>query len=438
MIGADEFGPDFQRVLVKACVDDPGLRQIVRKFVDEGHLGFTDPASAWAWGLIAANSRPTILQLQTEAQRVDPTDPARAGIQSILNADDVRDSEYVGTQIVEWARRQLFATAFEESRQSWNAGQYDRARTQMLRRLEEINRLRLQSADRGWFFEELSERQERRAKVAAGLDFFPTGVQPIDKVLHGGLSYGELGIAVAYSKIGKSFWLNQVGFIATRMRRKCLHFVLEGGRPKCEDRYEARFMETVYKAVRRGDIESKAMIAARREYDILKRNLVIRGHADKEAWHVTPDDIRAEMGILADQYGWEPDMLVVDYGDLIHAPGDSIRERQMNAFRMLKTMADRGLAVWTASQAVRPSKGADQKEHVVKPRDIADCYEKVRAADAILSLNRTVEEIKHNQARVYLGAYRDNESHCLARVETDYDHGSFSKLGAAAPSAPGS
>jgi hypothetical protein len=440
VIGADEFGPDFQRVLVRACVDDSGIRQIVRTFTERGELGFTDPASAWAWRVITSVERPTMLVLGTEARRVDPTDPARAGIQSILNASDVRDSEYATGQIVEWARRQLFATAFEESRQAWNANDFDGAMATMMGRITEIQNIQLEAADRSWFFEGFDDRQERRALVAAGLDTFPTGIDPIDDRMYGGLSYGELGVAVAYSKIGKSFWLNQVGFICSRMRRKCIHFVLEGGRAKCEDRYEARFMQTLYRNVRKGDIESKDLAIARREYDILKRNLVIRGHADKEDWHVTPDDLLAELTLLRDQHGWVPDMIVVDYGDLIHAPGDNERVRQKNAFRMLKTLAGRveyrghrGYAVWTASQAVRPDKGADEREHVVKPRDIADCYEKVRASDAILSLNITRQEVAARQARVFLGNYRDNEAGVLVRVQTDYDHGSFSVLGAPEP-----
>ena len=440
MWGADEFGPDFQRVLVRACVGDSGLRQIVRRFSDEGSLGFTDPASAWAWSVIAANERPTMLVLSTESRRISPTDPARAGVQAILNAKDVRDSEYVTKQIIEWARRQLFAVAFEESRQQWNTNQFDAAMTTMMTRINAIQSLQMEGADRGWFFEDFDARQERRATVAAGLDYFPTGIDGIDSRMYGGLSYGELGVAVAYSKIGKSFWLNQMGFICARMRRRCLHFVLEGGRAKCEDRYEARFMQTMYHEVRKGDIESKDLSIARREYTILKGNLVIRGHADKEAWRITPADILAELEALKDQFGWVPDMIVIDYGDLIHADGDNERERQKNAFRFLKAISGRhefaghqGYAVWTASQAVRPDKGADMREHVVTPRDIADCYEKVRASDAILSLNITKREADARQGRVYLGDYRDNEAHKLVRVKTDYDHGAFSVLGAPEP-----
>ena len=70
---------------------------------------------------------------------------------------------------------------------------------------------------------------------------------------------------------------------------------------------------------------------------------------------------------------------------------------------------------------------------MLKPRDIADCYEKVRVGDALITLNRTIREKEARQARVSLGAYRDAEDGLLVRVSTDYDHGAFSQLGVAEP-----
>ena len=80
------------------------------------------------------------------------------------------------------------------------------------------------------------------------------------------------------------------------------------------------------------------------------------------------------------------------------------------------------------TQAVRPDKGADNREHVLRPRDVADCYEKVRVSDIILSINRTISEKEIGLARVYLGKYRDDEDGMLVRVKTDYTRGGFSDL----------
>lgn len=441
MFGASEFGPDFQRTLVRACIDDGQLRRLVQRFTGTRQLAFTDPAAHWAWQIVDATPNPTVLQLRTESRRLPAADPSQAGVQALLSTDDWRDRTYVSDQIVEWARQQVFMAGFEEARAAWNAGDHASAYETMQRRMEDMGNLRIEQADRGWFFEDFDDRQQRRQRVAEGLDYFPLGIDKIDRAMHGGLSYGELEVPLAYSGIGKTFYVTQRGFLAVRSRRKCLHFVLEGGRAKQEDRYEARFAATVYKQVRSGDFDAATLALMRREYAVYRHALVLRGFAnDNQAWRVSMAEIHAELELLRKDHGWVPDMVIVDYGDLVHADGKDEREKQKNAFRQLKALADRrhgtshpGYAVCAPSQAVRPAQGADDKEHVLRPRDVADCYEKVRTADALISINRTNYEKENDRARVHLGKYRDAEDGITVAVETDYDHGAFCKIGVEPP-----
>lgn len=436
MIGAEEFGFDFQRILARACLDDPRLRGLVQRFTTAGQLGFTDPASAWAWQVIATSDKPTTLMLQTESGRLAFDDPARSGVNAILIAPDYREYDYVCEQVVEWARAQVFAMAFEESRELWNRKRKAEAQTAMMRRIEEMNEITIGKADRGWFFEDYFERQERREYVAEGMDCFPCGIDIIDRAMYGGLSYGEFEVPVAYSGIGKSYWCVQRGFVTSRSRRRCLHFVLEGGRAKTEDRYEARFAGLLYSDIRRGILEADVQTRLRREYDILKGNLVVRGYADRKAWRITMDDILTELHELYRTCGFIPDMIIVDYGDLVYAEGEDDRARQKNAYRQLKSLSEMamrpghlGFAVVAPSQAKRPEGGDDFKEHVLVPSKVADCYEKVRVADSIISLNRTIQEKKDGFARVFLGKYRDAEDGVLVKVKSDYKKGAFSVLG---------
>lgn len=441
MRGASEFGPDFQRVLIRTTLADGALRNLVRRFTDSGQLGFTDPSSAWAWQVLCGQDRPTRLVLETEARRLAPGDPAAAGAQAILAGSDVRDDDYVRHMVVEWARKQVFRSIMSDVVGQWNTGNEDQAMRIHQERLPELHKIQLDDVDRGWFFEEFDERQDRRAFVDHGLDYFPLGIEPIDERMYGGLSYGELEIPFAYSGVGKSFYCVHRGFVAVRSKRNVLHFVLEGGRKQIEDRYEARFTDTLYRSVRRGDIAPEAVAMMRREYEMSRRGLVLRGYADrKENWEITIQDILAELNDLRENHGWVPDLIIIDYGDLIHAPGDSDRERQKRAFRQLKTLAiqeafrgHHGYAICAPSQAVRPDKGAEDREHVLVPRDVADCYEKTRIADAVVSINRTLREQENTQARLFLGKYRDNEDGLLVRILTDYAKGGLAVLGVPEP-----
>lgn len=412
---------------------------MVDRFVRAGQLGFTDPAAAWAWYVVQNTPRVTAMVLETEARRLDPTNPATGGVQALLSADDFRDNEYVRNQIVEWARKQTFRSAMDAAIEAWNSGKEDEAMRLMDARISEMNAIRLDFVDRGWFFEELDERQERRAFIARGEDYFPLGIDPIDQRMYGGLSYTELEIPFGYSGVGKSFYCVHRGFVATRMRRKVLHLVLEGGRKKIEDRYEARYSNTLYRAVRSGDFDAKALYTIQREYAIYRRGLVLRGFADVREWQVTITDIKAELGELRNT-GWVPDLIIVDYGDLVWAEGDNATDRQKNAFRQLKTLAEqsefrghKGYAICAPAQAQRPKEGAERKTHVLQPSQVADCYEKTRIADVVISINRTDWEQENQRARLYLGKYRDNEDHLLVRIETDYTYGGFAVLGKPEP-----
>ena len=438
MQGADEFGPQFQRQLVRTMLDDPGLKALVRRFVSAGQLGWTDPASLWGWQVIGEDDNPSMLKLQTELRRLGEEDPARVGAAEIVEATiDIRDNEYVRESIVEWARRQTFMLGFSEARDAWNGGDHETAMSLMMGRIEEMSTIRFGTADRGWFFEELGDRQHRRQTAERSAVSHPIGIDKIDRAMDGGLSPGQLEVVMAYSGIGKTFWCVQRGFTTARRRKRCLHFVLEGGRGKTEDRYEARFADSLYREVKAGNLDAKVMAIMQREYRLLKQNLVVRGFGDLDSWRATYDDVLAEVKELRAAHGWVPDLIVVDYGDLMWAgvDGESEYQRQKIAFRQLKALSERiefrghtGYAVCSPTQAQRPDKGADRREHLLRPRDVADCYEKVRVADAIISLNRTEQEKEHALARVYLGKYRDAEDGMCVRVRTAYTKGAFSDL----------
>ena len=218
----------------------------------------------------------------------------------------------------------------------------------------------------------------------------------------------------------------------------------EAGERPSQDRYEARFAQAMFSAVRQGDISPDVLARLDADYQSLRHNLVIRAWNDGDkAWAVTFDDLITELKTLRRDFGWVPELIVVDYGDLLAEKGDNEYERQKLAYRKLKSLSERidfpghhGYAVCSPSQAQRPDKGADTREHVLRPRDIADSYEKVRAGDVVVSINRTLAEKEHKSARVHLGKYRHDEDGGTWRVTTEYQHGGFSQLYGSDPGPP--
>jgi hypothetical protein len=238
-----------------------------------------------------------------------------------------------------------------------------------------------------------------------------TGFPNLDHILNGGLSKGELGLWVAYPKTGKSTMLANQGMAATRLQlRRTAHFVFEGSRAQVEDRYESGFTEELYRTIRTEGLTSAKYQEAYQSYQLMRGCLYIRGFT--EEWNYTCADVHESIKDLKKMHGWVPDLVIVDYGDLLNGRGTyaNDRENQKAAFRDLKSLANRGYAVWSASQAQRPKEGAENNADWLYARQIADCYEKVRVADFLGSLNITNAERTAKVMRLYAELYRDNEA----------------------------
>ena len=436
MLSIDAFGGEFQRRLVRLCMMDPQTCFLVRRYAKAGKVRWTDPAAAWVWTMLEGGDTVSPLRIQVEASSLDPAHPARIHALTIAHmAVDWRDDEFVRKKLLEWARQTAFLVSQHAAVEAWQRGDQEAAYRLTMEFASEVNNLNIGVADRGWFFEEFDERQARR-RLSDAEDVFPSGIVALDRAMGGGLRKGEIEIPVAYSGIGKTFWCVHRGSSACYARKRVLHFVLEGGRSKTEDRYEARFLDALYRAVKHGDLTAEQYNRMQEHAQMMKKLLVLRGTGDlKDGWSADCAFLYSELDFLRKSHGWVPDLIVVDYGDLLAEEGDNEYQQQKRAYRGLKHLSERidypghrGYGVVSPSQAQRPSKGADEKEHVIRPRDIADCYEKVRVADIVLSLNRTAAEKDDNQARVHLAKYRDAEDGMTVRVATDYQRGGFVNL----------
>jgi len=200
-----------------------------------------------------------------------------------------------------------------------------------------------------------------------------------------------------------------------------LHIVLEGSLKLIEDRYDSAFTREAYHAVKSGQMNPLEYSNALKEYQYLKDTLVIRSFVEK--WDVSIIDIDLELRRLERGYGWRPDLIIIDYTDLMVGREKKYyrneTESQRAAYRDVKRLTNRGYAVWTASQAQRPSKKDMEAQHILYSNSVADTYEKVRAADFLGSLNQTPDEKRAKTMRLYYEMYRDNAAGQLVQIRSD-------------------
>jgi hypothetical protein len=289
--------------------------------------------------------------------------------------------------------------------------------------MHELMRASWEPIARTWLCAELPARQTRRLRDAEAGDSITTGFPTLDNLMKGGARYGELLLWIAYPKIGKSTLLINHGVVAVRDAYKnVLHCAFEGSLKLIEDRYDAAFAGEKYHTIRSGNLDSRRFSQLMQEYQQYRGKLIVRAYTDR--WDYSVTDVQDELVAVKRDYGWKPDVIIVDYGDLLEGRGGKYRntyESQKAAFRDLKSLANRGYVLWSASQASRPDENAETTQHELKARDIADCYEKVRIADFVGSANQTLGEKAEHKMRLWADIYRDAPAGRVIPVWDDRD-----------------
>ena len=228
----------------------------------------------------------------------------------------------------------------------------------------------------------------------------------------------QLFVARDFIVTHNSILLQNHGIAGVRGRKKVLHFILEGKRGLIEDRYDAALSVSAYSELKRYGMSKESYDKLWDEYQHAKRLLVTRGMIDR--WDNTILDVEEELHDLRKNHGWVPDLIIIDYGDLLsgrNGPYGSGWESDRDAYRDIKTLANRGYVVWTASQIQRPKiAGHLTTEHLLTSKDIAGGIDKVRVADFIGSINSTTEERKNKVMRLFPELIRDSPGSSEALV----------------------
>ena len=439
------FGVEFQKALLRLLLEDDVFCVAVVDHLRPEY--FQNEVLAWAFAAALRHREqhrrmPSPLLLLELTRGLDSSvRPVYTAVLDQVRSASLTDAAWLREQTVEFARRCVFVRGFDESRALYNVGKATDAFDTMRKRMDELRNIAAKLPDRSWFFQELLQRQARRSSRDPWEDTFPTGLAMVDQVLEGGLSLGELGVWLAWPKMGKSTMLVNLGAACLELCfRNVLHFVLEGSRQLVENRYDACLMRWAYRSVKGGleDMDAATFAAWQDFYRLMGERLVLRGFTDR--WDYSILDLDAELREL-DGRGWRPSMIIVDYGDLMRGhdgPYRSNFESQQAVYRALKSLATRGYAVWTATQATRPkSDDFDVKATILRSKDVADCYEKIRVADFIGSLNRTLEETKAGLMRVHSELYRENEAGTTAVLAADFATMRYRDTDQSSPSDPG-
>tara|TARA_R100000900_G_scaffold29400_1_gene23165 strand:- start:2400 stop:3752 length:1353 start_codon:yes stop_codon:yes gene_type:complete len=244
-----------------------------------------------------------------------------------------------------------------------------------------------------------------------------TGWSEINTICRGGLGKGELGVVIAPTGAGKSMVLVHLGASALKHGKTVVHYTLELGDTIIANRYDSCLTKVPLDSL----VSFKDMI-----YESVKDldgSLIVKEYSTKSA---TTNTIRNHLEKLRVK-DIEPDMVIVDYGDLLR-PINNQREKRNeleSIYEEMRAIAqDFNCPVWTASQTNRSGLNAE----VITMESISEAFSKCFVSDFIFSVSRTVEDKAANSGRIYVAKNRNGPDGLIFPIFMDTSRVSINVL----------
>jgi replicative DNA helicase len=384
-----KYGPSFQSKVISALITDTKLMDSLSDIIFPKF--FDSDANRWVVETILEYHReyrraPTLDVFKVELNKVDDAALKKKVIEQLRTAyveQNVGDLEYIKTEFSDFCRNQNLKEVIIQSVDLLKAGQYDRIKDLVDKAMKVGVNADLGSDYVQTFIDRISD--EKR-------DTVETGWGVLDEVMGGGLGPGELGVVVAPSGVGKTWWLSAIGAAAVKAGKTVVHYTLELSENYVGQRYDTIFthIPTVNHQDRKDEISDKI--------GKLKGKLLIKYFPPKG---VTTRKLEAHIDKMIAS-GHKPDLIIIDYADLMLTNSGRVENtyaEQGGIYIDLRGMGgEYGIPIWTASQTQRSAIDSD----VIEADKIADSYAKVMNADFIISISRKSTDKLNNTARVYV------------------------------------
>ena len=298
-------------------------------------------------------------------------------------------SEYIKETALDFCKKQKLKEAIGKSIKllSKNTSSFDEIRVL-------INEALRLGADNNFGYDYIKDFEERfQIKSRNPL---ATGWKLIDKIAGGGLGCGELGVCIAPTGAGKSMALVHLGSEALKAGKTVIHYTLE-----LRDTVVARRYDSCITGFELHSLVGNKAEVLEAVKDIDGR-LIVKEYPTKSA---TTNTLKNHIKRLQLQ-GIEPDMVIVDYGDLLR-PTTIRKEKRIELeciYEELRGMAQElDCPIWTASQTNRSGLNAD----VITMESISEAFNKCFVSDFIFTLSRTIEDKNTNSGRMFVAKNRN-------------------------------
>lgn len=304
-----------------------------------------------------------------------------------LSRTPIEDGEYVKQTSLDFCRKQKLKEAMLKSVKLLQDSSFDEI-------AQVINEALKLGSDSDCGHDYLKDFEQRF--ILKARNPIKTGWEEIDRITHQGLGMGELGVVIAPTGAGKSMALVHLAAQAIIAGKNVVYYTLELADTVVGSRFDSCitnvplndlpvFKEEIYEKIQ--NLEGRLVV---KEYPTKSSSVVtLRNHIEK----------------LINR-GFKPDMIVVDYADLLK-PSSSFKEKRHELETIYEQL--RGLAqlykccIWTASQTNRSGLSAE----VITMESISEAFNKCFVADFIFSISRTADDKLNNEGRIFIAKNRN-------------------------------
>ena len=274
-------------------------------------------------------------------------------------------------------------------------------------------------------------------------EFISLGIPHFDRILLGP-EKKTLLLWLAAANRGKSWALIHTGKCALLARKKVLHITLEMSQPKVAARYVQSFF-----SIKKREADLKVPIFEEDDGQLTDLSFIdldrpclhdkgveslLKGKLEKLAPRInliikqfptgqlTMSGLHAYLDQLEHQQMFIPDVVILDYADLMKLDSNNLRISTGLIYKDLRGLAvERNIAIASASQTNREGEHA----RIATLKLLGEDYSKAATADIIISYNQTPEERALNLARLFVAKNRDEEAHSSVLIAQAYAAGQF-------------
>lgn len=277
------------------------------------------------------------------------------------------------------------------------------------------------------------DKQEEGDFFSSGIDYLDyRGVRPKLKTFM---------IMLASTGCGKSWYLVDVGKGGILFRHKVLHITLELSEDETAKRYiqsmfgltsdQAELIKTTlfHRDPVTGTVQFETKEFMRNsvlsERKAIQNSLLwSRGELlikEFPTGTLSTEHLMLYLDSLKRERGFVPDLIILDYADLMKLDAQSLRIDTGRLYKELRGISGLGYALVSASQGNRESANAK----VVTSTNVAEDWSKIGTVDIVLTYSQTTEEHRLGLARIYTAKARTAQDRFMTLISQNYRIGAF-------------